>query len=84
MCSLQLSVFFASRPFVVQIFYIYIIFYVLIPEPTCQCRRCRFDPLDWEDALEKEMATHASTLAWEIPWTEEPGGPQPMGWQSQT
>ena len=30
--------------------------------------------LDWEDPLEKEMATHSSILAWEIPWTEEPGG----------
>ena len=30
--------------------------------------------LDWEDPLEKEMATHSSTLAWEIPWTEEPEG----------
>ena len=28
--------------------------------------------LDWEDALEEEMATHSSILAWEIPWTEEP------------
>ena len=27
----------------------------------------------WEDALEKKMATHFSILAWEIPWTEEPG-----------
>ena len=33
-----------------------------------------------EDPLEKEMATHSSILAWEIPWTEEPGGS--MGWQS--
>ena len=32
-----------------------------------------------EDLLEKEMATHSSILAWRIPWTEEPGGPQPMG-----
>ena len=31
-------------------------------------------PLGWEDSLEEEMATHSSTLAWEIPWTEEPGG----------
>ena len=31
-----------------------------------------------EDPLEKEMATHTSTLAWEIPWTEEPGGLQFM------
>ena len=30
-------------------------------------------PLGWEDPLEKEMATHSSTLAWKIPWTEEPG-----------
>ena len=34
-----------------------------------------------EDALEKEKATHSSTLAWEIPWTEEPGGLQSMGLQ---
>ena len=32
-------------------------------------------------ALEKEMATHSSILAWRIPWTEEPGGPQSMGSQ---
>ena len=32
-----------------------------------------------EDPLEKEMATHSSTLAWQIPWTEEPGGLQSMG-----
>ena len=30
--------------------------------------------LDWEDALEKKMATHSSILAWRIPWTEERGG----------
>ena len=35
--------------------------------------------LGWEDPLEKEMATHSNILAWEIPWTEEPGGLQPMG-----
>ena len=35
--------------------------------------------LGWEDPLEKEMATHSSTLAWKIPWTEEPGRLQPMG-----
>ena len=37
--------------------------------------------LGWEDALEKEMATHSSTLAWKIPWTEEPGRLQSMGSQ---
>ena len=30
--------------------------------------------LGWEDPLEEGMATHSSVLAWEIPWTEEPGG----------
>ena len=36
------------------------------------------ESLHWEDPLEEEMATHSSILAWEIPWTEEPGGLQPM------
>ena len=34
--------------------------------------------LGWEDPLEKEMATHSSILAWEIPWMEEPDGLQSM------
>ena len=38
-------------------------------------------PLGREGSLEKEMATHSSILAWRIPWTEEPGGLQSMGWQ---
>ena len=37
--------------------------------------------LGWEDLLEKEIAPHSSTLAWDIPWTEEPGGRQSMGLQ---
>ena len=40
--------------------------------------------LGGEDPLEEEMATHFSIVAWRIPWTEEPGGLQSMGWQSQT
>ena len=35
----------------------------------------------WEDPLEKEMATDSGTLAWKIPWMEEPGGLQFMGSQ---
>ena len=35
----------------------------------------------WEDPLEKEMAVHSSTIAWKIPWTEEPGRLQSMGWR---
>ena len=37
--------------------------------------------LGLEDLLEKEIATHSSILAWEIPWTEEPEGQQSMGLQ---
>jgi len=40
--------------------------------------------LGQEDPLEKNMATHSSILAWRIPWTEEPGGLQSMGFQSHT
>ena len=41
----------------------------------------RVQSLGQEDPLKKEMATHSSILAWEIPWTEEPAGLQPMGSQ---
>ena len=47
--------------------------------PAMQETRVRF--LGWEDPLEKKMATHSNILAWEIPWTEEPGGLQAMGSQ---
>ena len=42
-------------------------------------RETQVRSLGWEDPLEKEMATHSSILAWRIPWTEEPGGLQSMG-----
>ena len=46
-------------------------------------QRPGFNP--WrEDRLEEGIATHSSVLAWRIPWTEEPGGFQSMGSQSQT
>ena len=44
-------------------------------------RETQVQSLGQEDPLEKEMATHYSTLAWRIPWTEEPGGLQSMGLQ---
>ena len=44
-------------------------------------RETQVQSLGWEDPLEKEMATHSSTLAWKIPQTEEPGRLQPMGSQ---
>ena len=42
-------------------------------------RETRVLSLGWEDPLEKEVATHSSTLAWRIPWMEEPGRLQSMG-----
>jgi len=54
-------------------------------ESACQCRRLGFDPWVGKTPLGKEMATHSSILAWEIRWTEEPGGLQSTGSQkSQT
>ena len=44
-------------------------------------RETRVRSLDWEDPLEKEMAVHSSTIAWKIPWTEEPARLQSMGSQ---
>ena len=40
--------------------------------------------LGWEDTLEESIATYSSILVWRTPWTEEPGGLQSMGSQSQT
>ena len=47
--------------------------------PAVQETQIQF--LGQEDALKKEMATHSSILAWEIPWAEKPGGLQSMGSQ---
>ena len=44
-------------------------------------RETQVQSLGWEDPLEKELAIHPSTIAWKIPWTEEPGRLQSMGWQ---
>ena len=42
-------------------------------------RETRVRSWGWEDPLEKKMATHSSTLAWKIPWTDDPGSLQSMG-----
>ena len=46
-----------------------------------EMQKTQVHPLGLEDTREKEMATHSSTLAWRIPWTEEPGRLQSMGSQ---
>ena len=55
-------------------------------ESTCQGKKHEtwVRSLSHEDPLEESMATHSSNLAWRNPWTEEPGGLQSMGLQSQT
>ena len=45
-------------------------------------RETRIQSLGQEDPLEKEMATHSSTIAWKIPWMEEPGRLQSVGSQT--
>ena len=49
--------------------------------PMQKAREMRIWSLGQEDPLEKKTATHSSTFAWKIPWTEEPGGQQSTGWQ---
>ena len=55
--------------------------------PTVKClpamRETQVRFLGWEGPLEKEMAIHSSTLAWKIPWTEEPDRLQSMGFFRQ-
>ena len=51
-----------------------------VKAPVCN-QETWVQSLDQEDSLEKEMATHSSSLAWRIPWTEESGGLQSLGSQ---
>ena len=50
----------------------------MVKDPPANARDTIWS-LGWEDPLEKEVATHSSILAWEIPWIEEPGRLQSMG-----
>ena len=65
--------------------YIYNIHRTSLVAQTVKCLSLMWETqvrsLGWEDPLEKEMAIYSSTLAWKIPWTEEPGRLQPMGSQ---
>ena len=46
----------------------------MVKNPPTNAEDGQVQSLGQEDPLEKEMATHSSILAWEVPWTEEPGG----------
>ena len=48
-------------------------------ESACNVQETQVQSLDQEDPLEEAMAPHSSTLAWKIPWMEEPGGLQSTG-----
>ena len=50
-------------------------------KPLSTIWETRVRSLGWEDPLEKEMAIHSRTIAWKIPWMEEPGGLQSIGSQ---
>ena len=66
----MISVRFQGKPFNITVIKVY--------APTSNAEE---DEVEWfyEDLLEKAMASHSSTLAWKIPWTEEPGRVQSMG-----
>ena len=53
----------------------------LVVKKLLPVQETRVQSLDWKDPLKEEMAIHSSFLAWEIPWTEGPGGLQSMGLQ---
>ena len=63
----------------VDIFYLSVVAQMVKNPPAIQ--ETQVQSLGREDPLEKEMATHSSILAWEIPWSEESGGLQSMGSQ---
>ena len=75
---------------VIQLFFFLIIFHYRLLEASLVAQmvkhlstmqKTQVRALGWEDPLEKEMAIHSSTIAWKIPWTEEPGRLQSMGSQ---
>ena len=51
------------------------------PPATQETQEMQVQSLGWKELLKKEMASHSSILAWEIPWVEEPGRLQSMGSQ---
>ena len=84
---------FSRRDTKVSVFIIALVFFIIssyFPEVSLlgqmvkhlpAMRETQVQSLDWEDPLEKEIATHFSTLVWKIPWMEEPGRPHSMGLQ---
>ena len=69
-----------STPYIPLFYHLLYIFWASLVAQTLKnlpaMRETQIQSLDWEDPLEKRMATHSSILAWRIPWTGEPGGLQ--------
>ena len=79
--------FIIHKPWILCFYFIYC-YFLLLTSLVAQTVKCLptiqetwVQSLGWEDLLEKEMAIHSSILAWEIPWTEEPGRLPSMGSQ---
>ena len=71
----RLTLILSSKLIAITLYAIYLVYQMVKSLPAMQETQ--------EDPLEKEMAAHSSIPAWEIPWTEEPGGPKSMGLQTQ-
>ena len=71
--------------FLLSFMWLYSLFWTSLVAQMVKCLSTMWETqvqsLGWEDPLEKEMAIHSSTIAWKIPWTEEPGRLQSMRWQ---
>ena len=66
----------------VMISCLFVLSFYFILEYSLSMQEAQVPYLGLEDCLEKEMATHSSILAWEIPWAEEPGGLQTVDRES--
>ena len=75
------SILWHSAFFVVQLSHLYPFLVAQMVKRLPAMWETQAQSLSQEDPLEKEMATHSSTLAWKIPWMEKPGGLQSMGSQ---
>ena len=79
-CTMQDTAYTSQLPLDMRhFFYFLFLFYLVICKNLPAVQETQVLSLGWEDSLEKEVATHSSILAWEIPWTEELVGYTPWG-----
>ena len=80
-CTMQDSIYTLATSGLEALLLFFCFVYLVICKNLPAVKETQFLSPGWEDPLEKEMATHSSVLAWEIPWTKEPGGLYSMGSQ---